>query len=149
MQIDDLRSPAGAFRPKKRVGRGHGSGHVKTSGRGTKGQNSRAGGGVRPGFEGGQNPIYRRMPYKRGFSNARFRTEYQILNLGDFERYGLTGDVTPESLHERGAIDDPKKLVKILGNGEVTTTLHIRAHKFSESAKAKIEAAGGTAEVID
>src|SRR5688572_2306032 len=89
MQIDDLRSPAGAFRPKKRVGRGHGSGHVKTSGRGTKGQNSRAGGGVRPGFEGGQNPIYRRMPYKRGFTN-NFRTDYQILNLDDFESYGIT-----------------------------------------------------------
>ncbi len=148
MQIDDLRSPAGAFRPKKRVGRGHGSGHVKTSGRGTKGQNSRAGGGVRPGFEGGQNPIYRRMPYKRGFTN-NFRTDYQILNLDDFVRYGLTGTITPESMHERGAIDDPTKLVKILGNGEVKTALHIRAHKFSESAKAKIEAAGGTAEVID
>jgi large subunit ribosomal protein L15 len=148
MQIDDLRSPDGAFRPKKRVGRGHGSGHVKTSGRGSKGQNSRAGGGVRPGFEGGQNPIYRRMPYKRGFTN-NFRTDYQILNLGDFEKYGISGTVTPDSLHERGVIDDPKKLVKILGNGEVTTAVHVRAHKFSESAKAKIEAAGGTAEVIE
>ncbi|HEX5163886.1 MAG TPA: 50S ribosomal protein L15 [Thermomicrobiales bacterium] len=148
MRIDDLRSPDGAFHPKKRVGRGHGSGHVKTSGRGTKGQNSRSGGGVRPGFEGGQNPIYRRMPYKRGFTN-NFRTDYQILNLDDIERYGLTGNVTPESMHARGAIDDPKKLVKILGNGEVKSALHIRAHKFSESAKAKIEAAGGTAEVID
>jgi large subunit ribosomal protein L15 len=148
MKIDDLRSPNGAFRPRKRVGRGHGSGLVKTSGRGTKGQNSRAGGGVRPGFEGGQNPIYRRMPYKRGFTN-NFRTDYQILNLGDFEKYGISGTVTPESLHERGVIDDPKKLVKILGNGEVTAAVHVRAHKFSESAKAKIEAAGGTAEVID
>jgi len=148
MQIDDLRSPKGAFRPRKRVGRGHGSGLVKTSGRGSKGQNSRAGGGVRPGFEGGQNPIYRRMPYKRGFTNA-FRTDYQILNLGDFEKYGISGTVTPESLHERGVIDDPTKLVKILGNGEVTAAVHVRAHKFSESAKAKIEAAGGTAEVID
>jgi large subunit ribosomal protein L15 len=148
MRIDDLRSPDGAFRPRKRVGRGHGSGLVKTSGRGSKGQNSRAGGGVRPGFEGGQNPIYRRMPYKRGFTN-NFRTDYQILNLGDFEKYGISGNVTPESLHERGVIDDPKKLVKILGNGEVTAAVHVRAHKFSESAKAKIEAAGGTAEVID
>ena len=147
MQIDDLRSPAGAFRPKKRVGRGHGSGHVKTSGRGTKGQNSRAGGGVRPGFEGGQNPIYRRMPYKRGFTN-NFRTDYQILNLDDFESYGITGTVTPESLHERGVIDDPKKLVKILGNGDVKAALHIRAHKFSESAKKSIEAAGGTCQEI-
>jgi large subunit ribosomal protein L15 len=148
MKLDDLRSPAGAFRPRKRVGRGHGSGMVKTSGRGSKGQNSRAGGGVRPGFEGGQNPIYRRMPYKRGFTN-NFRTDYQILNLGDFDKYGISGTVTPDSLHERGVIDDPKKLVKILGNGEVTAAVHVRAHKFSESAKAKIEAAGGTAEVID
>jgi large subunit ribosomal protein L15 len=148
MKLDDLRSPAGAFRPRKRVGRGHGSGMVKTSGRGSKGQNSRAGGGVRPGFEGGQNPIYRRMPYKRGFTN-NFRTDYQILNLGDFEKYGISGTVTPDSLHERGVIDDPKKLVKILGNGEVTAAVHVRAHKFSESAKSKIEAAGGTAEVID
>jgi large subunit ribosomal protein L15 len=148
MKIDDLRSPAGAFTPKKRVGRGHGSGHVKTAGRGTKGQKSRSGGGVRPGFEGGQNPIYRRMPYKRGFTN-RFRTDYQILNLGDFARYGLTGTITPQSLHERGAIDDPKKLVKILGEGELNVQVHVRAHKFSDSARAKIEAAGGTAEVID
>lgn len=149
MRLDDLRSPKGAFRPKKRVGRGHGSGHVKTSGRGTKGQKSRAGGGVRPGFEGGQNPIYRRMPYKRGFSNARFRTDYQILNLDDITNYGLSGTITPESLQARGAIDDAAKLVKILGNGEIAGVVHIRAHKFSESAKAKIEAAGGTAEVIE
>ena len=148
MRLDDLRSPKGAFKQRKRVGRGHGSGHVKTAGRGTKGQNSRSGGGVRPGFEGGQNPIYRRMPYKRGFHNP-FRTEYQILNLGDFERLGLEGTVTPESLHARGAIDDPKKLVKILGDGKLTKSVHVRAHKFSESAKAKIEAAGGTAEVIE
>ncbi|MGH9174906.1 MAG: 50S ribosomal protein L15 [Vicinamibacterales bacterium] len=148
MRLDDLRSPKGAFTKKKRVGRGHGSGRVKTAGRGTKGQNSRSGGGVRPGFEGGQNPIYRRMPYKRGFTN-RFRTDYQILNLADFETYGLEGSITPETLHQRGAIDDPTKLVKILGDGKLMKSVHVRAHKFSESAKAKIEAAGGTAEVIE
>lgn len=147
MRIDDLRSPAGAFKARKRVGRGHGSGHVKTAGRGTKGQNARSGGGVRPGFEGGQNPIYRRMPYKRGFTNI-FRTNYQIVNLDDLARFGITGDVTPESLHARGVIDDPRKLVKILGDGDVTIALRVRAHKFSQSAKSKIEAAGGMAEVI-
>jgi large subunit ribosomal protein L15 len=88
------------------------------------------------------------MPYKRGFTNI-FRTEYQIVNLDDLMRYNISGTITPESLAERGAIDDANKLVKILGDGEVTSALHIRAHKFSESAKAKIEAAGGTAEVID
>lgn len=147
MRIDDLRSPEGAFKPRKRVGRGHGSGHVKTSGRGTKGQKARAGGGVRPGFEGGQNPIYRRMPYKRGFTNP-FRVEYEVINLGQLAEFGLTGEISPETLAERGVISHPERPLKILGDGEVSGALHVRAHKFSESAKAKIEAAGGTAEVI-
>ncbi|HMM40575.1 MAG TPA: 50S ribosomal protein L15 [Thermomicrobiales bacterium] len=148
MHIDDLRPAPGAFKPRKRVGRGHGSGHVKTSGRGQKGQGSRSGGSVRPGFEGGQNPIYRRMPYKRGFTNI-FRTEYEILNLDRLVALGLEGTVTPEALLERGAIDSLDKPVKILGNGDLTAPLHVQAHKFSASAKAKIEAAGGTAEVIE
>lgn len=146
MHIDDLRSP-GAFKPRKRVGRGHGSGHVKTAGRGTKGQNSRAGGGVRPGFEGGQNPIYRRMPYKRGFTN-RFAIQWETVNLGKLTELGIEGNITPESLYERGLIGHHDRPVKILGHGEVSGAVHIRAHKFSESAKEKIEAAGGTAEVI-
>lgn len=148
MHIDDLRPARGAFKPRKRVGRGHGSGHVKTSGRGQKGQGSRSGGSVRPGFEGGQNPIYRRMPYKRGFTNI-FRTEYEILNLDRLAALGLEGTITPEALLERGAIDSLDKPVKILGNGDLTAPLHVQAHKFSASAKAKIEAAGGTAEVIE
>jgi large subunit ribosomal protein L15 len=147
MRLDDLRSSPGAFTRKKRVGRGHGSGHVKTSGAGTKGQKSRAGGGVRPGFEGGQNPIYRRMPYKRGFKNP-FRVEYEVLNLGQLAEMGLSGTVTRESLYSAGALSHSERPLKILGDGEITGALHIQAHKFSESAKTKIEAAGGTAEVI-
>jgi large subunit ribosomal protein L15 len=147
LRLNHLRSAPGAFTPRKRVGRGHGSGHVKTSGRGMKGQNSRSGGGVRLGFEGGQNPIYRRMPYKRGFVN-RFRVEYEIVNLGQLERLGLEGEITPEVLYERGAISGLKRPLKILGDGSIKTAYRIRAHKFSASAQSKIEAAGGTAEVI-
>lgn len=147
MQLHDLKSQPGAFTRKKRVGRGHGSGWVKTAGRGSKGQNSRAGGRVRPGFEGGQNPIYRRMPYKRGFTNP-FRVEYQIVNLGDLEGYGLAGTITPEVLFERGVIGDLHDPVKILANGEFSATVTIHAHKFSAAARARIEESGGVAEVI-
>lgn len=148
MKLHDLKPAPGSTRPRKRVGRGHGSGHVKTAGRGTKGQNSRAGGRVRPGFEGGQNPIYRRMPYKRGFKNP-FRIEYEILNLDDITTFKLESPITPESLFARGLIDDAVSLVKILGDGELKGAFTIRAHKFSASARAKIEAAGGVAEVIE
>lgn len=148
MHIDDLRPAPGATKAKKRVGRGHGSGSGKTSGRGQKGQGSRSGGNVRPGFEGGQNPIYLRMPYKRGFTNI-FRTDYEILNIGALVELGLEGTITPEALEERGVIDASKKPLKILGHGDIDAPLHIRAHKFSASAKEKIEAAGGTAEVIE
>lgn len=148
MKLDDLRSARGAFTKRKRVGRGHGSGTGTTAGRGTKGQNSRSGGGVRIGFEGGQNPIYRRMPYKRGFKNP-FRIEYEVLNLDRLTSLELSGPITPDSLFARGAISDASVLVKILGNGEIEAAIHIRAHKFSATAKEKIEAAGGTAEVIE
>lgn len=148
MRIDDLKSPEGAFRPRKRVGRGHGSGHVKTAGRGTKGQNSRSGGGVRPGFEGGQNPIYRRMPYKRGFKNP-FRVECEVINLDQLLHYGFEGTITPEALYERGAISHLNRPLKILGDGTLTSPIHVRAHRYSASAREKIEAAGGTAEVIE
>jgi large subunit ribosomal protein L15 len=148
MRLDDLRAPKGASRPRKRVGRGHGSGHVKTAGRGTKGQNSRSGGGVRPGFEGGQNPIYRRMPYKRGFKNP-FRVECEVINLDQLLAYDLEGTVTPEALYERGAISHLNRPLKILGDGTLTGPIHVRAHRYSASAREKIEAAGGTAEVIE
>lgn len=149
MKLDDLRPAPGAFKSRKRVGRGHGSGYTTTAGKGTKGQKSRSGGKVRPGFEGGQNPIYRRMPYKRGFSNHRFRTVYEVVNLGRLAELELADPITPESLYERGVIRDASALVKILGDGEIETSMHIRAHKFSASAREKIESAGGTAEVID
>jgi large subunit ribosomal protein L15 len=148
VKLDDLRSAPGAFKSRKRVGRGHGSGNVMTAGKGTKGQKSRSGGKVRPGFEGGQNPIYRRMPYKRGFKNP-FRVEYEVVNLAKLIELGLADPVTPESLHERGVIRSSSALVKILADGELQSAMHIRAHKFSASAKEKIEAAGGTAEVIE
>lgn len=148
MKLDDLRSAPGAFKSRKRVGRGHGSGSVMTAGKGTKGQKSRSGGKVRPGFEGGQNPIYRRMPYKRGFKNP-FRVEYEIVNLGRLAELGLSDPITPESLYESGVIRDSAALLKILADGDISTSIHVRAHKFSASAREKIEAAGGTAEVIE
>ncbi len=148
MKLDDLRSMEGAHRQRKRVGRGHGSGHVMTAGKGTKGQKSRSGGKVRPGFEGGQNPIYRRMPYKRGFTNP-FRIEYEIVNVDRLAELEVSGTVTPESLYDLGIIRSSSALVKVLANGEITTAVHIQAHKFSTSAREKIEAAGGTAEVIE
>ncbi len=147
MKLHELRSPKGANKNRKRVGRGHGSGHVKTAGRGTKGQKSRSGGSLRPGFEGGQNPIYRRMPYKRGFKSP-FPVEYEIINLKRIEELELEGPISPESLYERGVIRRADALVKILGDGDISRSVTIQAHKFSKSAQTKIEAAGGTVEVI-
>jgi large subunit ribosomal protein L15 len=148
MELHDLKPAKGAFKQRKRVGRGHGSGSVKTAGRGTKGQNSRAGGGVRIGFEGGQNPIYRRMPYKRGFTNI-FRVEYETVNVGELARLGIEGDITLEALIARGTVTKPRRPLKILGDGELHAPLTVRAHKFTATAKAKIEAAGGRAEVVE
>ncbi len=148
MELHDLKPAEGSTRDRKRVGRGHGSGHVKTAGRGTKGQKSRSGGRTRPGFEGGQNPIYQRMPYKRGFKNY-FKKEFEIINVGTISEFELESPVTPESLVERGLIRSTSVPLKILGEGELSGSLVVRAHKFSASARQKIEAAGGTAEVID
>jgi len=148
MELHDLKQPKGAKRDRKRVGRGHGSGHVKTAGRGTKGQKARSGGRTRPGFEGGQNPIYQRMPYKRGFKNY-FKQEFEIINVGAIEEFELDSPVTPESLYERGLIRTTRVPLKILGDGEISSAVTVRAHKFSASARAKIEAAGGTVEVIE
>jgi len=150
LRLDNLRPNPGAVREKKRVGRGHGSGHGKTSGRGQKGQKARSGwkGGTRPGFEGGQTPLYMRFP-KRGFSNAPFKKEYAIVNIKDLEeRFEDGAVITPEVLREAGLVK--KKLpVKVLGDGELTKKFTVKAHKFSASAKAKIEAAGGTCEEIE
>lgn len=148
MELHDLKPPKGATRDRKRVGRGHGSGNVKTAGRGTKGQKSRSGGRTRPGFEGGQNPIYQRMPYKRGFKNF-FKKEFEVINLKTIVEFEMESPVTPESLLERGLIRTTNVPLKILGDGELSSVLVVRAHKFSASAREKIEAAGGTVEVIE
>lgn len=147
MRLHDLKPAEGARREKKRVGRGIGSGHGKTSCRGQKGQKARSGGGVRPGFEGGQMPLTRRIP-KRGFTNI-FKKEYAIVNVGTLEeRFEEGAVITPEVLIESGIIKDVKDGVKILGDGDLNKKFTVRAHKFSQSAIEKIQAVGGKAEVI-
>jgi large subunit ribosomal protein L15 len=148
LTIDDLRPNKGANTSKRRVGRGHGSGRGKTAGRGTKGQNSRSGGGVRPGFEGGQLPIQQRMPYKRGFTNV-WATPWETVNVGRIADLGIEGTITPEVLEEHGLIRSTRFPVKILGNGEVTGAMTVKAQAFSKSAKEMIEQAGGTVEVLE
>ncbi|MFV9568492.1 50S ribosomal protein L15 [Thermoanaerobacter mathranii] len=147
MRLHDLKPAEGARREKKRVGRGIGSGHGKTSCRGQKGQKARSGGGVRPGFEGGQMPLTRRLP-KRGFTNI-FKKEYAIVNVGTLEeRFEEGAVITPEVLIESGIIKDVKDGVKILGDGDLNKKFTVKAHKFSQSAIEKIQAVGGKAEVI-
>lgn len=147
MRLEDLRPPFGARRDIKRVGRGTGSGHGKTAGRGSKGQLSRSGGGKGPAFEGGQTPIYRRLP-KRGFNN-KFKVEYSVVNVGDLEACFEAGEkVTVDALKKRGLVRGYDARVKILGNGEISKALDVQVHKFSESAIEKIKAAGGSAEVV-
>ena len=147
MKLHELRPSEGAFKTSKRLGRGTGSGLGKTSGKGHKGQNARSGGGVRPGFEGGQLPLFRRLP-KRGFSNAMFKVEYATINVSDLEKFEDGAVVTPELLKEMGILKKQLAGVKVLGNGELTKKLTVKAHKFSSSAIEKIEAIGGKAEVI-
>lgn len=146
MKLSDLRPADGSNRKRKRLGRGEGSGHGKTSGRGHKGQGSRAGAGTRPGFEGGQMPLQRRIP-KRGFHNP-FRTQMVIINLAQLEALPAGSEVTPELLAQRGLLRGKTKLVKILGDGSLSKPLNIKAHGFSSKAKEKIEASGGKAELI-
>jgi large subunit ribosomal protein L15 len=149
MLQNDLRPPAGAKHRRKRVGRGNASGHGTYSGRGIKGQKARSGPGLRIGFEGGQLPLIRRMSRKRGFTNI-FRVEYAEVNLGSLaSRFPAGSEVTPEALVEAGVIRNLKKPVKILGQGELEGALTVRAHKFSATARQKIEAAGGKTEVIE
>lgn len=138
MKLHELTSAAGSRKDRKRVGRGTSSGTGKTSGRGHKGQNARSGGGVRPGFEGGQNPLYRRLP-KRGFVNPT-RKEYAIVNIEELNSFAEGTEVTPEILVESGVVKNTKSGIKILGNGEVTVKLTVKANKFSQSAVEKIEA---------
>ena len=149
MKLNNLRPQAGGGTKKaKRVGRGTSSGHGKTSGRGHDGQKSRSGGGVRPGFEGGQMPLFRRMP-KRGFTNI-FAKQYAIINVEDLNRFEENATITPDLLISEGIVKRGKVVdgVKILGNGDINKKLTVRAHKFSKTAAEKIEAAGGKVEVI-
>ena len=146
MKLHELKSPVGSRHRRKIVGRGPGSGHGMTSGRGEKGQKARSGGGTRPGFEGGQLPLHRRVP-KRGFVSL-FRTEYEILNVKDLERFAPGTTVTPASLAAAGMVRVASAAVKILGEGSLSKTLTVSAHRFSKTAEEKIRAAGGTVEVI-
>ncbi len=146
MKLHELRAVEGATKARKRKGRGTASGLGTTAGRGMNGQNSRSGGGVRPGFEGGQMPLYRRIP-KRGFTNI-WRTEYTILNVKDLNRFEAGTVVTPELLKELGVVKQVKDGIKILGDGTLEKNLTVQAHKFSKTAVEKIESAGGKAEVI-
>ncbi len=147
MKLNELKYNEGSKKDIKRLGRGSSSGTGKTSGRGENGQNSRSGGGVRVGFEGGQLPLYRRLP-KRGFSNAMFKKVYATINVSDLNAFEDGTEVTPELLFEMGIIKKQLSGIKVLGNGELTKKLTVRAHKFSDVAKEKIEKAGGKAEVM-
>jgi large subunit ribosomal protein L15 len=146
MKLHELKPAEGSRQERKRKGRGIGTGNGKTAGRGTKGQNSRSGGGVRLGFEGGQTALFRRLP-KRGFTNIN-RKEYAIVNLDTLNRFEEGTEVTPELLIEVGFVSNEKSGIKILAKGNVEKKLTVKAHKFSSAAKEAIEAAGGNTEVI-
>jgi len=147
MKLHSMQPNPGATKSRKRLGRGPGSGLGKTSGKGHKGQNARSGGGVRPGFEGGQLELFRRIP-KRGFSNANFKVSYAVLNLSDLNNFEDGAVITPELLKEMGLVKKQLFGIKILGNGTLEKKITVKAHKFSETAKLAIEKLGGKAEVI-
>lgn len=146
MKLHHLRPAPGAHKKARRVGRGHGSGRGKTSGRGTKGSGART--TVPVWFEGGQMPLQRRLPKLGGFSNARFKVTYLPVNVESLNSFGSGATVTPESLRSAGLVRKSRGQVKILGRGDVTVAINVKAHAFSETAKAKITAAGGTVEVL-
>ena len=146
MKLCELSPAVGSTKAPKRVGRGHGSGNGKTAGKGHKGQNARSGGGVRPGFEGGQMPLYRRLP-KRGFHN-KFANNFVEVNVKDLERFDANAEITAEVLKEAGVISKICDGIVILGNGAITKPLTIKAKKFTKSAEEKIVAAGGKVQVI-
>ena len=148
MKLHELKNVPGAVHRRKRVGCGEGGGHGRQSGRGGKGQTARSGGSIRPGFEGGQMPLYRKLPH-RGFNHAAFRVGYAVVNVGQFARLteGVT-EVTPAVLADHGLVRRGMERVKVLGVGEIQRALKVTASKFSGSAKAKIEKAGGQAVLI-
>lgn len=148
MRLHELHPPKGSTKPRIRLGRGHGSGKVKTAGKGTKGQNARAGGGVPPYFEGGQLPLIRKLPYRRGFRNP-FRVPSREVNVRDLAEFPVGSTVGPDEFEIAGVLRGKVGPVKVLGLGELSVRLTVRAHKFSAGAREKIEAAGGTAEIIE
>lgn len=148
MDLKTVLSNGTKYTTRKRIGRGTGSGSGKTSGRGHKGQGSRSGSSRRPGFEGGQMPLYRRVP-KRGFTNARFRTEYTIINVGELNGYEDGTTIDLQAVLDSGLVSLNTRLFKLLGNGELTTKLTVRAQRFSKSAAEKIRAAGGEVVLLD
>ena len=147
MRLNELEKNVGATQRRKIVGRGRGSGLGKTSGKGHKGQNARSGGGVRPVFEGGQTPLYRRLP-KRGFSNYEFKTTYAVINVSDLNRFDNGTVVSPALLKEVGLIKNQLDGIKVLGNGKLEKKLTVQAHKFSKTAQEKIEKSGSKIEVM-
>lgn len=149
MKLHELKNVKGAVHRRKRVGCGEGSGHGKTSGKGGKGQTARSGGSIRPGFEGGQMPLYRKLPH-RGFNNYNFRTEYATVNVGDFAALDASiKEVDASVLAKAGIIRADSVKLKVLGDGEISRAFKVTAAKFSESAKAKIEKAGGQANAAE
>lgn len=147
MKLNELK-PSVPRKARKRIGRGESSGQGKTAGKGSNGQKSRAGGGVKAYFEGGQMPLYRRVP-KRGFSNSLFRKDYALVNLSDLNRFEEGTEVTPELLVASGLVKKLQAGIKVLGNGKLEKKVSVKAHKVSESAKTAIEANGGTVEIIE
>lgn len=147
MRQHELAPAPGSRKSRKRVGRGNGSGHGTYSGRGSKGQKSRSGYSRKPGFEGGQLPLIKRLPRKRGFTNI-FRTEYSVVNIGKLNMFEAGSEVTPESLMAAGVVKSLRQPIKILADGNISRPLVVKANKFSAAAKAKIEAAGGRAEEV-
>lgn len=148
MKQHELAPSTGARHKRKRIGRGLGSGHGRTAGKGSKGQLARAGRHIRPGFEGGQNPLIKRLPEKRGFTNI-FRVEYDTINITVLNRFEADSEVTPQQFVDEGLVKSLKKPIKILGNGELLKPLTVSAHKFTQTARSKIEAAGGMVEEIN
>ncbi|HZT09304.1 MAG TPA: 50S ribosomal protein L15 [Chloroflexota bacterium] len=147
MKLHELKPPDGSRSGRRRVGRGLGSGRGKTAGKGTKGQKARSGGGVPPYFEGGQLPLVRRLPYRRGFTNP-FRIAYEVVNLDQLETFDAGATVTPELLRSNRVVRRNEQPVKVLGRGVLTKALTVRAHAFSKAAEAAIKQAGGSIEVV-
>jgi large subunit ribosomal protein L15 len=148
MKLNDLRPNPGSKKKRKRVGRGISAGQGKTAGRGTKGQGARSGGGKGQYFEGGQLPLVRRLPFKRGFTNIN-KVYYRPVNVGSLERFDVNTEVDPDLMADAGLLKKPTDPVVILGDGEISIALSVRAHRFSAAAKEKIEAAGGSVSVIE